>query len=164
MRQSDSGQGNGTNGSPQTTMQQSQLKQIAANNEAKAKREEYLRNDLSKSSPMKIPSTASIKDEKKQGYDQVKYTWKRGEYTYTARWHTRTPGAPKEQGNSWVIERKRVGIGHGPNARRAERHILIGKNKWVTKKRWHDAIHARQNGTATKEQEELLNNGHWKEK
>ena len=163
MRGSNSGQASGTNGSPQTSLQQGQLKQIAASNEAAAKREDYLRNELSKTAPMKIPSNASIKDEKKQGYDQVKYKWKRGEFTYTARWHTRTPGAPKEQGNSWVVERKRAGIGRGPNARSAERHILVGRNKWVPKKKWYDAIHARKNGTATKEQEELLKNGHWKE-
>lgn len=163
MRCSNSGQANGTNGSPQTSLQQGQLKQIAASNEAAAKREDYLRKELSKTAPMKIPPTASIKDEKKQGYDQVKYKWKRGEFTYTARWHTKTPGAPEEQGNSWVVERKRAGIGRGPKARRAERHILVGKNKWVPKKKWYDAIRARKNGTATKEQEELLKNGHWKE-
>lgn len=33
----------------------------------------------------------------------------------------------------------------------------------VPKKKWYDAIHARKNGTATKEQEELLKNGHCKE-
>ena len=164
MRQSNSGQAIGTIGSPQTSLQQEELKQIAAKNEAAAKRDSYLRTELSKTAPMKIPSNATIKDEKKQGYDQVKYKWKRGDFTYTARWHTRTPDAPKEQGNSWVVERKRAGIGNGPNARRAERHILVGKNKWVSKKKWYDAIHARKTGTATKEQEELLNNGHWKEK
>ena len=163
MRQSDGGLAIGTNGSPQTSMQQGQLKQIAVSNEASVKREDYLRNELSKTAPMKIPSTSTIKDEKKVGYDQVTYKWKRGEFTYTARWHTRTPGAPKTQGNTWVIERKRAGIGRGPNARRSENHILVGKNKWVSKKKWYDAIRAKKTGTATKEQKELLNNGHWKE-
>ena len=45
-------------------------------------------------------------------------------------------------------------------------YILIGKkgkkNIWVFKNVWEDAIKARKVGTATKEQEELLKNGHWK--
>lgn len=44
------------------------------------------------------------KEETKNGYVQVKYTWKKGEYSYTSRWHTRTPNAPKEQGDSWVVQ------------------------------------------------------------
>ena len=45
-------------------------------------------------------------------------------------------------------------------------YILIGKkgkkNIWVFKNVWEDAIKDRKVGTATKEQEELLKNGHWK--
>lgn len=100
--------------------------------------------------------------EKNKRYDQVKYKWKRGEFTYTARWHTRTPNAPANQGNTWVVERKRAGIGNGPNPRRRQEHILVGKNKWISMRKWQDAVNARRSGTTTKEQEELLKNGHWK--
>lgn len=164
MRKSNSELANGTSGSPQISIEQEQLKEIAEQNEVDLQRELYLREDLIKTAPIKIPRRATIKDEVKVGYSQVKYKWKHGEFTYTARWHMRTPDAPKDQGNTWVIERRRAGIGSGENARKAENHILVGKNKWVKKKVWYDAIYARKNGTITKEQEELLNNGHWKEK
>lgn len=68
MRQSNSGQAIGKIGSPQTSLQQEELKQIAAKNEAAAKWENYLRTELSKTAPMKIPSNATIKDEKTCGY------------------------------------------------------------------------------------------------
>lgn len=125
---------------------------------------QYLKNELSKLSPIKIPSNATIKEEKKNGYDQVKYTWQKGEYSYTSRWHTRTPNAPKEQGESWVVQRDKPGIGYGKNARPGEHDILVGKNKWISKRVWQDAIRARKNGTITQEQKELLDNGHWKNK
>ena len=70
--------------------------------------------------------SAIIIEEQKNGYEQVKYTWK--------------------------------------NARPAKHEILVGKNKWVSKKEWQAAIRARKNGTATKEQKEMLDNGHWKPK
>ena len=39
---------------------------------------------------------------------------------------------------------------------------MIGHNQWVSKKEWKRAIDARKKGTATKEQKEMLDNGHWK--
>lgn len=122
----------------------------------------YLENGLPKTSPIPIPKTAKIIEEKKDGYDQVKYTWTEKDYSYTSRWHTRTPNAPPEQGNSWVVQRDQAGIGYGKDARPAKHEILVGKDKWVSKKEWQDAIRARKNGTATKEQKEMLDNGHWK--
>ncbi len=125
---------------------------------------DYIEHILPKTSPITIPATATIKEEKKNGYDQVKYTWKHGDFSYTSRWHTRTPNAPAKQGDSWVVQRNKAGIGYGKNARPALHEILVGKNKWVSKSEWQDAIRARKNGTATKEQKELLDNGHWKPK
>ena len=106
---------------------------------AKKNHKDYIENILPKSSPIIIPSSATIREEQKNGYDQVKYTWKKGEYSYTSRWHTRTPNAPKEQGESWVVQRDREGIGYGKNARPAKHEILIEKNKWVSKKEWQAA-------------------------
>lgn len=125
---------------------------------------EYIEKELPKSSPIKIPSRANIKEEEKNGYTQVKYTWKRGDYNYTSRWHTRTPNAPKEQGNSWVVQRDKPGIGYGKNVRPAKHEIMIGKNKWISKQEWQVAIRARKNGDATEKQKEILDSGHWKEK
>ena len=99
----------------------------------------------------------------KNGYDQVKYTWKKGDYSYTSRWHTRTPNAPKEQGDSWVVERKKSGVGYGKNARPKQEEVLVGKNKWISKQDWKNAIMARKKGTLTQQQKEWLDNGHWKD-
>lgn len=168
MHESDSGQAHGTNGSPQMTLEQLEYRAKVAVLEARAKaREDHLRIELPKTSPLKIPSSATIKEEQKQGYNQVKYSWQRGEYKYLCRWHTRTPNAPKNQGNSWVVERKIPGIGSGPHAKAARSEILVGKttngnNIWVDKKKWNDAIYARKHGTCTKEQKEMLDHGHWK--
>lgn len=168
MHGSNSGQANGTSGSPQTTLEQQEYARKVAEAEAKAKaHQEYLKNELHKSSPLKVPETATIKEEQKQGYDQLKYSWQRGEYKYQSRWHTRTPNAPKSQGNTWVVERRIPGIGNGPNARKANEEVLVGrtpsgKNIWVDKKIWNAAIYARKNGTCTKKQKEMLDHGHWK--
>ena len=168
MHNSNSNQATGTSGNPQTTVLQSTYAAtVASNEEAVAEQhKEYLQKTLPRSSPIQIPTTATINEQEKTGYTQVKYTWKKGDYKYTCRWHTRTPNAPADQGNTWVVERIKPGIGAGPNARRKESHILVGKSgnsyKWVSKQTWNEAIRARKNGTATKEQEDLLTHGHWK--
>ena len=119
---------------------------------------------IAKRSPIKIPKKATTQVQAKSGYSQIKYTWESGNYKYTSRWHTRTPNAPKNQGNSWVVERRVPGIGHVKNARKPREEVLIGKNKWISKKEWKEAIAARRNGTATKKQKEILANGHWKDR
>ena len=168
MHSEDSTLSTGTIGSPQTSMEQSEYSNVAgaSENDANNRHKEYIAKELPKASPIHIPSTAKIKEDLKNQYEQVKYTWTRGEYKYTSRWHTRTPNAPLDQGDTWVVERRRKGIASGPNARKARTEILIGKKgnqlKWIPKWKWQDAIRAHKNGTATKEQEELLKNGHWK--
>ena len=154
MNGSSSGLASGTPGT-QESLEQEELKTITSNNESSVA--------LRDRSPISIPSSAIEKAEKKNGYDQIKYTWKRGEYTYTSRWHTRTPNAPQNQGNSWVVERRKSGIGYGENARPKQEEVLVGKNKWVSKQKWQAAIRARKNGTSTKEQKEMLDHGHWKD-
>lgn len=115
-----------------------------------------------KHSPVSIPKNASVKKQRKIGYEQVVYKWKRGNYTYKARWHTKTPGAPDKK-QSWVVSRKFNGMGYGKNARPSRMEILSGK-KWVSWDTWSAAIKARQSGTATKSQIKLLNNGHFTRK
>ena len=124
----------------------------------------FLENILPKGSPIKIPSSATIKEEQKNGYEQVKYTWKNGDYSYISRWHTRTPNSPKNQGDSWIVERKKSGLGYGKNAHPKQEEILVGKNKWISKKEWNDAIISRRKDTLTQKQKEWLDNGHWKHK
>jgi len=112
---------------------------------------------LSKSSPIEIPTSATIKEQAKTGYDQIQYKWSDGTYKYEARWHTRTPSAPEEQGNTWVVERKLPGEG----ARQPQTEILTGENQWTPQWKWQEAILARKDGTATAEQDALLSGGHW---
>lgn len=156
-----SGRNSNQTSGAQHTFKQNDAARQAAENESTA-RQQYLMEILPKTSPLHIPENAKITEQAKDGYEQVKYQWSRDEYNYTSRWHTRTPGAPLEQGDSWVVERHLPGIGSGPNARPAKREILIDEGKWISKSTWDAAIRARKNGTATEEQKELLKHGHWK--
>lgn len=113
--------------------------------------------NLIDSSPIKIPSNAVKVEQAKNGYDQIKYTWSDGTYKYEARWHTRTPGAPADQGNTLVVTRTTP----GSQTTRKQQHILTGGNQWTSMKQWQDAVSARQNGVATPEQQALLDSGHW---
>ena len=116
-----------------------------------------------KRSPIEIPKTATVKEQAKNGYSQIKYTWQSGDYKYTSRWHTQTPNAPSGQGTTWVVERKRSGIGYGKDANPGKHEVLIGKDKWISMAEWKKTITARKQGTATREQIEILNNGHWRD-
>ena len=110
--------------------------------------------------PIEIPETAKYKAKSMaDGYEQISYKWNDGTYKYEVRWHTRTSGAPEGQGNTWVIQRTIPGNG----GTKPLTQFLIGKNEWVEGWKWYDAINARKNGTATQEQIELLDKGHWKE-
>ena len=113
-----------------------------------------------KKAPIKIPESANVKAKSmNEGYEQISYKWNDGIYKYEVRWHTRTPGAPKDQGNTWVIQRTKPGNG----GQKPSTQFLIGDNEWVEGWKWYDAIKARKEGTATKEQIEILDRGHWKE-
>lgn len=109
-------------------------------------------------SPIPIPKEAAVVQQTKAaGYEQIRYTWDDGSARFEARWHTRTPGAPLDQGDTWVIERKTHGT---PTGQQKAVHVLLADGRWVTKKSWQDAIAARQAGTATAEQEAMLAAGH----
>lgn len=159
------GKNSGVTNGGQMSFTQEEAKNIAAQNEQQAeKRLEYLRNELPQTSPVTIPKNASIKDEHKNGYDQVKYTWSDNGYNYEGRWHTHTPGAPEYSQGTWVIERVKPGIGAGKNHRTRIHEYLIKGHGWVSQKEWGEAKAARQKGTETKKQRELLDNGHWNAK
>lgn len=65
-----------------------------------------------KRAPIEIPDTAKYKAKSMvDGYEQISYKWNDRIYKYEVRWHTRTSGAPKGQGNTWVIQRTIPGNG-----------------------------------------------------
>ncbi len=121
-------------------------------------------DDIAVTSPIKVPMNASKEIEyKDSGYFQMKYEWKADDgYDYTSRWHNHTPGAPEYVEDTWVTERRIPGIGYGKNARKEVREVLIGENKWIPWNEWQEVITARKRKTATKEQEGILDAGHWK--
>ena len=114
--------------------------------------------DLAKTAPINIPSNATVTLQPKTRYDQIRFRWTDGTYRFEARWHTRTPGAPAGQGNTWVVHRITPGT---PTGQRSETHFLTGSGQWTSASQWHAAVQAHQNGTATPAQNELLQGGHW---
>jgi predicted ribonuclease toxin of YeeF-YezG toxin-antitoxin module len=119
-----------------------------------------LADQYKQKAPIVIPDHAKIKAQSKSaGYEQISYKWSEDNYKYEARWHTRTPGAPKDQGNTWVIQRTIPG--NGSNKPRT--FFKIDVDEWVTATEWYAAISARKANKATSEQIKLLNKGHWKE-
>ncbi|HAA6501917.1 TPA: LXG domain-containing protein [Listeria monocytogenes] len=121
-----------------------------------------LANKYKKKAPIAIPDNAKIKAQtKKAGYEQISYKWKDADgVTFEVRWHTRTPGAPKEQGNTFVVEKSIPGTADGKL--RVEQ-IMVGTDKWVSRIEWEKAIFARKKGESTLEQDKMLTDGHWKE-
>ncbi|MFR0599762.1 hypothetical protein [Lactobacillus equicursoris] len=160
MGSSDSGESSGK----QPTLEQEEYRVKEVENENSLK-EHYFREVLAKRSPIRIPADAKI-SEKHGNYDQIRYRWTSNEYRYESRWHTRTPNAPVDQGDTWVVNRRKSGKGFGPNAQHAVSEIFVKTSiggVWVSMKIWQKAISAKKMGVATKEQEELLKNGHWKD-
>lgn len=155
-----SGKYSGQTTGDQVSFSEYETEHIVAENENQFY-QQYLASEAIKTSPLHIPEKVKVSVQQKNGYNQIKYQWQRGEYKYSCRWHNRTPGAPAAQGDSWVVERHRPGIGAGPNARPAKREVMIGKYKWISKDKWNAAIRAKKNGNATEKQKEILKNGHW---
>ena len=110
--------------------------------------------------PIAIPESAAAKAKSmKDGYEQITYKWNDESYKYEVRWHTRTSGAPISQGNTWVIQRRKPGMGRN----KPYSEFLISPHQWIEGYKWYDAIAARRDGISTLEQESILDRGHWKE-
>ncbi len=110
-------------------------------------------------SPIEIPENARIKAQSKNaGYEQISYKWNAGTYTYEARWHTETPGAAQYgRGTTWVVTRTIPGNANGVQK---VVQVKVG-DTWVDNSIWQQAVRANQTGTATQEQMNMLENGHW---
>ncbi|PAE08307.1 hypothetical protein CHI12_06690 [Terribacillus saccharophilus] len=115
--------------------------------------------EYSERAPIKIPEETKIKAQSKNGYEQLTYKWKDESYKYEVRWHTKTPGAPENQGNTWVVQRTLPGNG----GNRPQSFFKIGENEWIEGSKWYEAISARKSGNATPDQLEILDKGHWKD-
>ena len=98
-------------------------------------------SELSKQSPIEIPSSATVKVQAKNGYNQIAFKWAENGQNYEVRWHTKTPGSPTGQVRT--------------------EHILVG-DMWIPRYQWQEAINAYRNGKATAGQLQLLKDGHWK--
>lgn len=121
--------------------------------------------DKAERSPINIPSSATYKEQQKDGYKQVIYKFERDGVKYESRWHEKTPKSPSYMGKSWQVEKIVKGQGHGSNPRSKERyHLLKGKNgtkKWISHNKYQECIIAKNNGTLTKRQKEVLDSAHW---
>lgn len=118
-------------------------------------------------SPISIPSTATYKEQQKEGYKQITFKFEKNGAKYESRWHEKTPNSPKYMGKSWQVEKIINGKGYGSNSRPRERyHLIKGKNgakKWISHKEYQACITAKNNGTLTKKQKEVLDGAHWKD-
>ena len=115
-------------------------------------------SDLAKQAPITIPSNATTKVQAKSGYDQISFKWKGNDgCKYEVRWHTKTPGAPDGQGNTWVVSKVTPGT---PTGQVKTEHILV-ENNWIPRYQWQQAIQNYRNKTATSAELELLRKGHW---
>lgn len=112
-------------------------------------------------SPIEIPESAesdAIAKTMNKGYQQIKYRWSEGIYNFEARWHTETPGAMKyERGTTWVVTRTIPGT---PQGQQRVTEYLVG-DTWISEDIWKAAERANIAGTATQEQMDLLEAGHW---
>jgi RHS repeat-associated protein len=150
-------------------------------------------------SPIAIPESATAITQAKTGqgrgtYYQVQFTWnetitRNGQersVEWLSRWHTKTPGAPKNE-NSWVVERQVKGI-KGQTIRRpgqAPLKILqidpepnmfylqpkAGQNpdvdnpdNWVDQGTWEAAKKIYDRTKRSSKQEEMLDRGHWNDR
>jgi RHS repeat-associated protein len=146
-------------------------------------------------SPIEIPENATVIAQAKTGqgrgeYYQVQFKWNGGTIIHNgeersvewlSRWHTKTPGAPRDE-STWVVERYIKGIEgkfmkHENPPRRIlqrdkENHFYLQPNggenpdinnpdNWVNEETWDAARSIRDRTRRSPEQEEMLDRGHW---
>jgi len=123
--------------------------------------------NYAKSSPIKIPSYATYKEQQKNGYKQLSFKFERNGVKYESRWHEKTPNSPNYMGSSWQVEKIVKGIGNGLNARPSKKYHLLkmknGQKKWIDHKEYQKCIQAKNNGTLTEKQKEVLDSAHWRD-
>lgn len=76
--------------------------------------------------PWKIPASANVSVQEKNGYSQVKFKWEEKGWHYTARWHERVPGATLVKWPSWQLERVYPGKGFGKDAHQRLEEVRAG--------------------------------------
>ena len=112
-------------------------------------------------SPINIPGNTKVIAQSKNGYQQIKYKWNDGSYSYEARWHTETPGAVQyDRGTTWVVTKTTPGNANGVQK---VVEVKVG-DSWVNESAWNQAVKANQSGTSTEVQKQMLQNGHYQAK
>lgn len=97
---------------------------------SKPERDRLLR--IAKTSPVKIPRNASIKQiNKASGYQQVTYHWQINGWQYTARWHSQLPTAKLVTKPSWRIDRIKRGQGFGASAHHRVVQSWSNRTGWI---------------------------------
>lgn len=99
-------------------------------------------------------------DRWRNAYTHVQFEWTIGVNKYTVRWHTKTPGAPHNQGIVWVLQ---LSTQHNNFVGIKSDSSNVSECVWIEKYEWDAAIRARQNKTATDQQLQLLADGHWED-
>lgn len=70
--------------------------------------------------PWKIPASANVSVQEKNGYSQVKFKWEE------KGWHERVPGATLVKWPSWQLERVYPGKGFGKDAHQRLEEVRAG--------------------------------------
>ena len=60
-------------------------------------------------SSIPIPVDVAPVIQSKNGYDQIRFKWNDGTYTFEARWHDATPNAPEGTIPNWRVNRTTPG-------------------------------------------------------
>lgn len=132
--------------------------------EWKAQQQEArIRSNLAKRSPVEIPDNATIKIQQKNGYSQIRFTWKEDTgngVNWNVRWHTETPRAPIGTGNTWSVDRKI----NGTSGTQSVKQQLLNDGTWYPLGLYKTAGVEWQKGTATPQQAEILSKGHFQDR
>lgn len=114
---------------------------------------------LMSSAPWPIPSYAKVKCQKKQGYSQIKFMWRRNGWRYEARFHDKTLEAKIITYPSWRLDRIHPGKGYGPNHAPRIEQAKVG-TKWLKLNYVRYCARQVSRGLADQEQINIIKQAH----
>ena len=108
--------------------------------------------------PFYIPPNADLRvGMQNSGFLQARFKWRAAGMNFEIRWHTRSPSAPPDSGDVWVIFRRI----RGNSTTRGYSRYLLDDGTWVSEGQWKAAVQARDLGTSTARQTYILDHGHF---